>query len=182
MHALIIRPALLAFALGTLTFTAGAQTASARTLDESIAGTWALDVDRSDEVPAWKRMQLVIELEGDSVSLTRNLGWGRRRFTDAISLKPDGSAQQLPLAWWADNRHLGIYVTDDRMREVVGEVLDEGATLRTETRFTVETQQSEKPMRIVTEYRLHPSGDRLTLIEIRSSRAKPIVHHFTREN
>ena len=93
----------------------------------------------------------------------------------------------------SDLRKAGLKVTLPRMkileiletnetRHMSAEVIDGGRTLRTESRFTVETQQAKAPMRITTEYRLHSGGDRLTLIELRSSRTKPIVHHFTRKS
>ena len=41
-------------------------------------------------------------------------------------------------------------------------------------------QQGEQPIRIYTEYRLSPEGDRLDVLELRSTRPRPIHYVFTR--
>ncbi len=173
--------ALLFLACGALTAAAAPHPTTNAKFAEAFAGAWALDLAHSDEVPAWKQMELIIAIDSGSVAITRNLGWGRRRFTASLTVEPGADAATLPLEWWADNRHLGIYAADDREQTVEAEVLDEGRALRVETRFTVETQQRAAPMRITAEYRLWPDGQRLTLIELRSSRATPITYTFTRK-
>ncbi|MGH8020415.1 MAG: GxGYxYP domain-containing protein [Opitutaceae bacterium] len=150
--------ALLLLACGALTAAAAPNPATNAKLAPEIAGTWALDLEHSDEVPAWKQMELVIATGADGVTITRNLGWGRRKFTASVTVDPGADAATIPLEWWADNRHLGVYVSEDHEQLIEAEVLDEGRTLRTETRFTVETQQRTAPMRITAEYRLWPDG------------------------
>jgi hypothetical protein len=147
----------------------------------SLTGTWVLDTARSDEVAAWRNLELVVASDGDAVTLTRNLGWGRRRFSDSITVTPGSGTSVLPLVWWADIRHIGVYAVDGAERTVEAVYLDDGRTLRTEARFMVETQQGVAPMRITTEFRLWPDGDRLTMIEIRSSRPTPITYAFVRK-
>jgi hypothetical protein len=167
---------------GCLLSSAVSAPASAGTAPSAaLAGTWQLDTARSDEVPAWRNLELVIAIEGDAVTITRNLGWGRRRYADAVTATPGAGPAVQPIAWWADNRHLGVVAAGDGMRRVVMRWADGGRTLRAESTFVVETQQSTSPMRITTEFRLWPDGDRLTMVELRSTRQAPITYHFTRK-
>jgi hypothetical protein len=84
------------------------------------------------------------------------------------------------MAQWPDNRHLGAYIAGDHRKTVASRWEDDGRTLITESTLTVSTQQGERPIRIYTEYRLSPGGDRLDVLELRSTRPRPVHYVFTR--
>jgi hypothetical protein len=52
--------------------------------------------------------------------------------------------------------------------------------LRTEVHTPVEVSQGDVIMRITTEYRVSELGDKLTVIELHSSRNRPLVYVFNR--
>ena len=58
--------------------------------------------------------------------------------------------------------------------------LDDGRTLRLDSNFVVTTQQGEKTINILSDYKVSLSGDVLTLIELRSARMQPFIYVFKR--
>jgi hypothetical protein len=82
---------------------------------------------------------------------------------------------------WPDNRHLGAFLGPDSTKLVTARWMDEGRTLRTETRLRVRTSQGTRPIRIYSEYRLAPDSAHITLLELRSTRPSPLRYVFRRE-
>ena len=150
--------------------------------DARFAGTWALDADRSRAVDPWRSLSVEIELEGDAVVLERNWRGSREggAFTDSVRLVPGQSVESDPMIQWGDERHLGAYIAGDRTKTVVSRWVDDGTTLITESTFRVSIQQGEHDVRVYTEYRLSPEGDRLDVLELRSTRPRPIHFVFSR--
>lgn len=83
---------------------------------------------------------------------------------------------------WPDNRHAGVYIAGDRTKTVFSEWKDDGQTLATEATLEVSVQQGLRTVRIYTEYRLSPGGDRLDVLELRSTRPRPIHYVFFRSS
>ena len=101
-------------------------------------------------------------------------------FTDSVRLVPGQSVESDPMIQWGDERHLGAYIAGDRTKTVVSRWVDDGTTLITESTFRVSIQQGEHDVRVYTEYRLSPEGDRLDVLELRSTRPRPIHFVFSR--
>ncbi len=145
-------------------------------------GAWALDPERSRAIDPWRNLSLEIEADGDGVILKRlwrgSLEGGAA--TDSVRLVPGTTVRSAPMLQWPDERHLGVYITGDRTKTVASRWEDDGRTLVTESALTVSTQQGERPIRIYTEYRLSPEGDRLDVLELRSTRPRPIHFVFAR--
>jgi len=145
----------------------------------SFAGTWALDRESSSAIDPWRRITLEITANGDELVIDRTVSTGRRTSSQAYPLKV-GEAVAVPVAWWTGNRHIGAYMGGDGKETITTELLDEGRTLRLESRFVLASSQGETPVRSYAEYRLSPDGETLTVIELRSSRPLPTVHVYHR--
>jgi hypothetical protein len=81
---------------------------------------------------------------------------------------------------WPDNRHIGAFLASDSSKSVSAAWLDDGQTLRVTTRLTVRISQGTTRIRTYSEYRVSPSGRHLVVLELRSTRPKPIRYTFER--
>jgi hypothetical protein len=163
-----------------LTLPLAATAAAAVPPSSAFQGTWRFDAERSTNLPAWRSFELTVELTGSTVAMKRRLGWGRRVHEDSLQLPLDGRRTAVPVPYWADNRHIGAYIGGDGHKHAHLRVLDDGRILRIESDLTVETQQGDRAINVLSDYHLSPDGQTLTLIEIRSSRPRPTVTVLTR--
>jgi hypothetical protein len=147
--------------------------------ENPLAGSWKIDLARSTELSPWKDYELTISTAGDQTTIRRRLAWGRREFTDEMTVSP-GEAVTIPVTMWPDNRHLGAYIGGDRTKQVRTEWLDQGRVLRLSTDLTLATQQGDRAVNILSDYKVTANGEQLILTELRSTRNKPVVYVFTR--
>lgn len=149
---------------------------------EALAGTWVLDADLSTAIDPWRNLSVEIEMDGDAVVLQRKWRGSREggAFSDSVRLVPGTTVRSEPMLQWPDERHLGAYIAGDRRKTVDSHWADDERTLITESTLTLSIQQGEQPIRIYTEYRLSPEGDRLDVLELRSTRPRPIHYVFSR--
>ncbi len=145
----------------------------------ALAGEWKIDLERSTELSPWKDFRLVITVAGDAITVERHLAWGTREFADTMTVHP-GRTDSFPVSMWPDNRHLGAYISDAHTKQVRAETLDGGRLLRLSTDLVLATQQGEQPVNILSDYKVSATGRQLTLIELRSSRNRPVVYVFNR--
>lgn len=145
-----------------------------------LAGTWRYDATRSTELSSWGALKLIITVDGSRVTLTRQFTAGRRNFDEITTLDLASAVNVVPVAWWPDNRHLGAYIGGDKAKRVHAELLDGGRLLRTSADLVLATQQGERAVNILSDYRVSTNGAQLTLIELRSTRNDPIVYVFQR--
>lgn len=157
-------------------------TRASEPLAPAFSGSWRFDPTTSTSIDPWARLGLRIARDGDAVVVVRQWTGSREggASTDSARFVPGGAPVRVRLDQWADNRHLGAFLTSDSSKVVVGRVEDDGATLVTESRLDVVVQQGEIPIRIYTEYRLSPGGNRLDVLELRSTRPAPIHYVFAR--
>jgi hypothetical protein len=152
-----------------------------RAADSSpLIGQWRIDLARSTELSPWKNFDLSIAVHGSAVTIERKLAWGRRTFVDAIEFDTSKKENVVPIEWWADNRHLGAYIGDDKNRRIHAEWLDNRRILRLSTDLNLETQQGVRPVNILSDYKVSTNGAQLTLTELRSTRNRPVVYVFNR--
>lgn len=178
----MIRPARTAVLAGLLSFALVAPGLAAvppATTPTGLAGIWRFDPTRSTELSPWRDYELTITVEGDRATIARRLAWGRRAFSDRLTVDPAAPAT-VPVAFWPDNRHLGAYIGGDRTKRVRAEWLDQGRILRLFTELTLSTQQGDRAVNVLSDYKLSADGSTLVLTEIRSTRNRPVVHVFTR--
>lgn len=154
--------------------------ASALASASDFNGTWKIDLHRSTELSPWKSLELTFEVNGDHVVLKRSFAWGRRTFKETLDLDLTRDVNPVPTPWWPDNRHLGAYATGDQIKRVRASWLDGGRLLRLSSDLLLETQQGNREVNILSDYKLSANGAVLTLTELRSTRNRPIVYVFTR--
>jgi len=146
-------------------------------------GTWQIIGDRSTSVDPWRRLRL--EIRGQSGRVTLKRIWSGNReagtYVDSVSVPTDGTPVTVAMGQWPDNRHLGAFLGPDSTKQVTAQWMDDGRTLRTQTRLRVRTSQGTRPIRIYSEYRIAPDSTHLTLLELRSTRPSPLRYVFSRE-
>ena len=145
-----------------------------------LAGTWRYDATRSTELSAWGTLQLVITVDGPHVTLTRHWAAGRRTFDEVTPIDLTQAVNVIPVDWWPDNRHIGAYIGGDKTKRIRAELLDSGRRLRLSANLVLATQQGEHEVNILSDYKVSVSGERLTLIELRSTRDEPVIYVFNR--
>ncbi|HMB90926.1 MAG TPA: hypothetical protein VKP65_08770 [Rhodothermales bacterium] len=150
--------------------------------DPGFSGSWTYEAEGSTAIDPWRRLSMEIDRDGDAVILKRIWRGSREGGTavDSAYVVPGGPAALVPLEQWPDNRHLGAYLAGDSTKTVTAHWDDEQRTLITESHLTVSIQQGTRHIRIYTEYRLSPDGNRLDVLELRSTRPKPIHYIFRR--
>jgi len=145
-----------------------------------LAGTWTIDLARSTELSPWKSYDLTINIVGDTVTFERRLAWGRREFRDRLVLDLTQPETVAPVEMWPENRHLGAYIADDHVKRVRATWLDGQRILRLSTDLTLSTQQGDRTVNILSDYKVSANGAQLTLTELRSTRNRPVVYVFHR--
>lgn len=145
-----------------------------------LAGNWRIDLAGSTELSPWRDYELTITVDGDRVTIARRLAWGRRAFSDRLEIDTTRAENVVPVAMWPDNRHLGAYIGGDRTKRVRAAWLDERRILRLSTDLVLSTQQGDRAINILSDYKVSANGARLTLTELRSTRNRPVVYVFNR--
>jgi hypothetical protein len=145
-----------------------------------LAGTWRIDLSRSTELSPWRDFELAIKIDGNRVVIRRQLGAGRRGFADEMNIDTANPQHVIPVEMWPDNRHLGAYIGGDKTKRVRASWLDDGHILRLSTDLVLSTQQGDREVNILSDYKVSASGRQLMLTELRSTRNRPIVYVFNR--
>ncbi|MFI5355869.1 MAG: hypothetical protein ACHQ4G_00895 [Opitutales bacterium] len=145
-----------------------------------LAGLWRLEPDRSTDLPAWEALDLDIQVQGQVVTITRKFAAGRRTFEDVAAVDLAKPFTVVPVAWWPDNRHIGAYIGGDKTERLHGEWVDGGRVFRLTVDLVLATQQGSHPVNILSQYTVSTNGRQLTLIELRSTRNRPVTYVFRR--
>ena len=145
-----------------------------------IAGHWRFVPERSTDLSPWRTYDLTITVAGNQVTLLRELAAGRRTFSDTTRLDTSLPVNVVPASYWPDNRHLGAYMGGDKTRRIRTEWIDGGRLLRLSTDVTLATQQGDRQVNILSDYKVSANGAQLTLTELRSTRNRPVVYVFRR--
>jgi hypothetical protein len=145
-----------------------------------LAGIWRYDTKHSTELSAWGALQLSITVDGPHVTLIRKFEAGRRKFDEVTPLDLSQTVNLVHIDWWPDNRHLGAYIGGDKTKKIHAELLDGGRMLRVNADLMLSTQQGDRAVNILSDYKVSANGAQLTLIELRSTRNEPIVYVFQR--
>jgi len=142
-------------------------------------GRWRLDRTRSTALDGWSEWDLVIKLDGSRVSLGHDMQWHATKFT-ATNVVDTAQAAVVPNFFRVEQRHMALYPAKGQATPVRAAWLDAGRTLRVEADAPIEISQGQAVMRIYAEYRLVEDDRELVLIELHSTRARPLVYRFTK--
>lgn len=145
------------------------------------AGKWQLLTNLSTAVDPWRTIRLDIDVDGSVIDIEKTVTTGRRNTTENYRLDTASEENFVPMEVWLDNRHIGAFLPRNNGKTIRAEWLDDGRTLKMDSSYVLETHQGETPVRATTEYRISRGGDRLTMLEIRSSRNRPILHVYERQ-
>lgn len=142
-----------------------------------ITGQWQLDVDRSSALDGWQDMRLVISSQDTQVDIRHEMRWRATRYraTNTVDTAKSVASDSF---FRVEQRHMAVYPAKGGVTHTTAEWIDNNRTLRTETHTPVEVSQGNVNMRITSEYRIGEGGKTLTLIEIHSSRNRPLVYFF----
>lgn len=157
-----------------LTLAAAALAAHA---NPAFQGRWRLDPAASTALDGWTKADLVISLEGSRVAIQHDMTWRTTRVA-ATNTFDTAAPMELKDFFRIEARHMAVYPAKGAITRARAEWIDAGRTLRTEALTPVEVSQGDVLMRLTTEYRLGELGDTLTVIELRSSRNRPLVYVF----
>lgn len=152
---------------------------AARASDQSLVGRWRMDTARSTALDGWTTADLVISLDGSKVTLRYDMTWHATNVTASNTLDT-AAAVDVPNFFRIDQRHMAVYGLPKESAHVTAGWLDGGRTLRTEALVPLETSQGNTTMRLYDEYRLLEGGKELLLIELHSTRERPLVYRFTK--
>ena len=147
--------------------------------DQSLNGRWRLDSARSTALDGWTTADLVIANDGTKVSLQHDMTWHATKVT-ATNTVDTAKAVELTNFFRIDQRHMAVYARPTEAAHVTAEWLDGGRTLRIQALVPLETSQGNTTMRLYNEYRLLEGGAELELIELHSTRERPLVYRFTK--
>lgn len=145
----------------------------------ALEGRWRLDPAVSTALDGWQKMDLAVDLDGSKVALAYTMQW-RSTIHKAVNVLDTSAPVELKDFFRVEQRHMAVYPAKHGVTKAAAEWIDDGRTLRTEVLTPVEVSQGDVIMRITTEYRVSELGDRLTVIELHSSRNRPLVYVFNK--
>ncbi|MSU23243.1 MAG: hypothetical protein EXS32_05395 [Opitutus sp.] len=152
---------------------------AAAAANPALAGRWRLDLKRSTALDGWTAWDLVVVLDGPRVELRHEMQWRSTKAT-ATNTVDTGQPTTVQDFFRVEQRHLALYAVPGAATPVRAEWLDGGRTLRVEATVPVESSQGTSPMRVYQEWRLIEGDRELALIELHSTRGKPLVYRFTK--
>lgn len=151
--------------------------AAVASANPAFAGRWRLDPAQSSPLDGWTKMDLILALEGPQVAITHEmqLRATRHNATNVVNTEKEVAAAGF---FRVEQRHMAVYPAKGGVTHTTAAWIDGGRTLRTESLTPVEVSQGDVMMRITSEYRLGEGDHILTLIELHSSRNRPLIYIF----
>ncbi len=146
-----------------------------------LEGHWRLDPARSSALDGWQAMDLIFALDGSEIEITHQMRWRATNYR-ATNLVDTSKSVASDSFFRIEQRHMAVYPAKGGITHTTAEWIDEDRTLRTETNTPVEVSQGDVNMRITSEYRIGEGGETLILIELHSSRPRPLVYFFNKVN
>lgn len=144
-----------------------------------IEGRWRLDPARSSALDGWTAWDLVIAVTDNQVSLQHDMQWRSTKRTAANVVALTGTSEVKDF-FRVEQRHMALYPAKGSAASVRASWLDQNRTLRVEADTPIEISQGTASMRITSEYRLLEGDSALLLIELHSSRPRPLVYRFNK--
>lgn len=147
--------------------------------DSPFNGRWRLDKDHSTALDGWSDWDLLIQVDGSHVKFDYDMQWSSTKFS-VSNVFDTAQSVTLPNFFRVEQRHMALYPAKGQSTPVRAEWLDNHRTLRIEADAPIEISQGNTTMRIYAEYRLLEGDHELVLIELHSSRPRPLVYRFTK--
>ncbi|MBI5688773.1 MAG: hypothetical protein HZC55_01655 [Verrucomicrobia bacterium] len=145
----------------------------------AFAGRWRLDPAQSTALDGWTAVDLVVRLQGTKVDLQHDMAWRATKVTGTNTVDT-AAPVEIRNFFRIDQRHQAVYAQPQKTARTTAAWIDGGRTLRVEALVPLEISQGDTTVRHTLEYRLLEGDNTLLLIELRSSRPRPLVYRFTR--
>ena len=145
----------------------------------ALAGRWRLDPKRSTALDGWSAWDLVVALDGARVELRHDMQWRTTKLS-ATNTVDTAKPTAVKDFFRVEQRHMALYPVRGALTPVRAEWLDGERTLRIEATPPIESSQGTGPMRIYQEFRLVEGDRELLVIELHSTRSKPLLYRFTK--
>lgn len=141
----------------------------------NLDGRWRLNPKYSSGLDGWSHMDMVFAQEGSQISITYDMRLRsiHRSYTNIFDTAKEVASEGF---FRVEQRHMAVYGAKGGVSHSTAEWIDDDRTLRTETHTPVEISQGETNMRITCEYHIGEEGKKLTVIEIHSSRERPLIY------
>ena len=148
-------------------------------------GRWRMDTARSTALDGWTAADVVITTERGRITFRYDMTWHATKVTatnvvTAANVIDTPQSSGVTNFFRIDQRHMAVYARPGEVTAVTATWLDSGRTLRVEAQVPVEISQGNTTLRLYQEYRLLEGGNELVLIELHSTRDRPLVYHFTK--
>ncbi|MBI2513134.1 MAG: hypothetical protein HYV96_14245 [Opitutae bacterium] len=140
-------------------------------------GLWRFDPTASTALDGWTAIDLAIRVDGSRVALEHRMTWRDTKLTKT-NVFDTATPGELRDFFRIDQRHMAVYPAKDGVTRASAAWIDDGRTLRTEAIVPVEISQGETHLRVTTEYRVSEDGGTLTVIELHSTRNRPLIYVF----
>lgn len=147
--------------------------------DSPFDGRWRLDKNRSTALDGWTDWDFVIHVDGSQVAFNYDMQWSSTKFS-VRNVFDTAQPVTLPNFFRVEQRHMALYPAKGQSTPARAQWLDNHRTLRIEADAPIEISQGNTTMRIYAEYRLLEGDRELVLIELHSSRPRPLVYRFTK--
>ncbi|MEO7599664.1 MAG: hypothetical protein ABIV50_12070 [Opitutus sp.] len=144
-----------------------------------LEGRWRLDPARSSALDGWTAWDLVVAVADSRISLQHDMQW-RTTKVSATNILDTARATDVKEFFRVEQRHMALYPQKGSATTVRASWLDQNRTLRLEANSPLEVSQGTAMMRIYSEYRLLEGDTALLLIELHSSRSRPLVYRFNK--
>ena len=150
---------------------------------QSLDGSWVMITEESDDMDPWRGRTVDITISADSVTILSHWQAGRYWQRDSMTVSTDGAINTLPIrpGKWMNHVYLGVFVPDHATRDVRASWSPDNRTLKVASVVRLETSQADTFVTITSTYRVDESGNRLSVLEERSSRKTgPMTYIFER--
>ena len=142
---------------------------------DQLSGTWVINKERSTAIDPWTDLKIEIDATESRLTLERIWsGYHGYAVSDSMTIPIDGSSHQVPMSQWPDNRQIGAFLASESSKSVSARWLDKGQTLQVTNRLNLSVSQGTSQVRTHREYRVSPTGSYLIVLELRSTRPRPI--------
>ena len=148
-------------------------------------GRWKFIPAEGTDVVTWRYNQQELEIarHGKEIAILQNYIYRNKvAYIDSMIFVPGGgprtSTQTTPN--WSGNWYMGVLTKIGSEKIVTGHWLEADSGLQVEREETLQTSQGEIQVRTTREYRVE--GDKLVVMETRSTRPTPIKLVFERQS
>lgn len=152
---------------------------------KTIYGTWKLNAKKSTDIVTvqYRQLEMKIQKKGEAVTITHHwLSRNKIASVDSVRFIPGGDAVKIPVTSqiWPDNWYMGVLQKLGTDIVFTASWKDPDRELEVTKEQTVETSQGDTKIKTTRCFKLDRRGNKLIVIEKRSSRPTPIQLVFDR--